>query len=182
MTFGLIRDFADLRRFPLDGYESGTSYRVSRREEEGRTAIELEPYRRERPFVKSWEPFEEDRGRFESIVAEGNSYFLLEGDAPVGLFLLERYEWNNCLNIELIEVVRGRRGRGCGRLMLERIFRIAAALGVRAVRLEAQATNGDAIGFYRRHGYAIEGIDLSLNSNADLESQEVAVILKRMLP
>ena len=66
--------------------------------------------------------------------------------------------------------------------MLERIFRIAAALGVRAVRLEAQATNGDAIGFYRRHGYSIEGIDLSLYSNADLESQEVAVILKRMLP
>lgn len=30
-------------------------------------------------------------------------------------------------------------------------------------------------------GYAIEGIDLSLYSNADLETQEVAVILKRKL-
>lgn len=182
MTFERIRGFVDLRRFPLDGYESGTSYRVARREEAGRIAVELEPFRRERPLIKRWEPFEEDRKRFEAIVAEGNSYFLLEDSDPVGLFLLERYEWNNCLNIELIEVVRGRRGRGCGGLMLERIHGIAAAMGVRAIRLEAQTTNGDAIGFYRKHGYAIEGIDLSLYSNADLESQEVAVILKRKLP
>jgi ribosomal protein S18 acetylase RimI-like enzyme len=182
MTFRRIADFESLRRFPLDGYESGTSYRVARREEAGRLAIELEPYLRERPFVKRWEPFEEDRERFEAIVAEGNSYCLLEDDAPVGLFLLEKYEWNNCLNIELIEVVRESRGRGCGGLMLERIHGIAAAMGVRAIRLEAQATNGDAIGFYRKHGYAIEAIDLSLYTNEDLESQEVAVILKRKLP
>jgi len=65
--------------------------------------------------------------------------------------------------------------------MLERIYGIASAMGVRAIRLEAQATNGDAIGFYRNHGYAIEAIDLSLYTNADPASQEVAVILERKL-
>jgi len=182
MTFGRIADFGSLLRFPLEGYESGTSYRVARHEEPGRTAIELELYRRERPFVKKWEPFEEDRERFEAIIAEGNSWFLLEDGLPVGLFLLEKYEWNNCLNIELIEVVKERRGRGHGRAMLDKIGEIAAAMGARAIRLEAQATNGAAIGFYLKHGYAIEGVDLSLYSNADLESQEVAVIMKRKLP
>ena len=181
MTFAKIADFESLRGFPLDGYESDISYRVVRHEEPGRTAIELGLYRREKPFIKKWEPFEEDRERFEAILAEGNSYFLLEGGDPIGMFLLEKYEWNNCLNIELIEVVREKRGRGYGGAMLDRICEIAVAMGVRAIRLEAQATNGAAIGFYLQHGYAIEGVDLSLYSNADLESQEVAVFMKRKL-
>jgi ribosomal protein S18 acetylase RimI-like enzyme len=182
MTFAKVKDFADLLRFPLDGYESGTSYRVMRIESAERTAIELELYTREEPFIKKWEPFGEDRERFEAILAEGNSYFLLEEGDPVGLFLLEKYEWNNCLNIELIEVVKGKRGRGYGRMMLDRIYEIARSMGVRAIRLEAQATNGAAIGFYRRQGYAVEGVDLSLYTNADLETQEVAVFMKRKLP
>ena len=182
MTFARIRDFEDLLRFPLDGYESDTSFKVARSETAERTAIELELYDREEPFIKKWEPFAEDRERFESIIAEGNSHFLLEDGEPVGLFLLEKYEWNNCLNIELIEVVKERRGLGYGRVMLDRICEIALAMGVRAIRLEAQATNGAAIAFYLKHGYAVEGVDLSLYSNADLETQEVAVFMKRKLP
>lgn len=182
MNFGRIADFRELARFPLDGYESGTSYRVAKHGDEGRMSIELELYERDEPFIKKWEPFEADRDRMTGIVDEGNSYLLFDGGAPVGIFLLERYEWNNCLNIELIEVVRGLRGRGYGRLMLEKIYEIALGMGVRAIRLEAQATNGAAIGFYMKNGYALEGLDLSFYSNEDAETQEIAVFMKRKIP
>lgn len=144
--------------------------------------MELELYGRGEPFIKKWEPFEADRERMAGIVDEGNSYLLCDGEAPVGIFLLERYEWNNCLNIELIEVVKDRRGRGYGSLMLEKIYEIALGMGVRAIRLEAQATNGAAIGFYMKNGYVIDGLDLSFYSNEDLETQEVAIFMKRKIP
>lgn len=50
-----------------------------------------------------------------------------------------------------------------------------------AINLETQNTNVNAIRFYRRSGFEIEGIDLSYYTNDDVEGGEVAIFMKRKL-
>ena len=46
------------------------------------------------------------------------------------------------------------RGRGVGRRLLERLEALARESGVRTVRLETNRALGEAIGLYRRSGFA----------------------------
>jgi len=50
---------------------------------------------------------------------------------------------------------------------------------VRAITLETQTANGIAIEFYKKNGYNIEGIDISLYSNEDIKKEEIALIMKK---
>jgi ribosomal protein S18 acetylase RimI-like enzyme len=46
-------------------------------------------------------------------------------------------------------------GQGIGRLILQRLEQLAAALGYREVWLETRRVNTAAVSFYLRHGYAV---------------------------
>lgn len=51
--------------------------------------------------------------------------------------------------------------------------------GVRAISLETQSTNVPAIRFYRKCGYEVDCVVLSLYTNRDAEDGEVALIMKK---
>ena len=63
--------------------------------------------------------------------------------------------------------------------MMSLLAESARAAGLRAIVCEAQNTNVPAIRFYRRLGFRLEGVDVSLYSNEDLQpGGSVAVIMK----
>ena len=55
------------------------------------------------------------------------------------------------------------------------------AAGLRAIFLETQTTNVPAIRFYRKVGFTLDGIELSLYSNDDWPDGEMALFMKRVL-
>lgn len=74
------------------------------------------------------------------------------------------------------------RNRRVGSLLMERLVTSAREPKARAVVCETQAENYPAICFYTKHGFLMDGIDVSFYHNDDLEKQNIALFLKKHLP
>lgn len=176
-------DAGDMEKgsFEFTGYESRERYQVKKVEFEKKVTIRLELVKLKAPYVKKWAQGSSDAQRRREIIAKGLSYGAFSGERMVGALVMERRAWNDTLHIEDLEVMPDWRGRGVGRLLMARADEVARGLGVRAISLETQSTNVPAIRFYRRNGYEIDCIDLSLYTNNDAKDGEVALIMKKKL-
>lgn len=167
--------------FCFTGYESGQCYRAAKTETEKMAVISLELARLKAPYVKRWAQGPSDAERRREIIEKGLSYGAFSGNGMIGALIMERRVWNNTLHIEDLEVMPEWRGRGVGRLLMAQADRVAGELGVRAISLETQNTNVPAIRFYRKNGYEIDCVDLSLYTNSDAVDGEVAIIMKKKI-
>ncbi len=171
----------DAAGFAFTGYESEEVYAAAKDETDAAVAITLRLAPRP-GFVKRWADGPADRERRRAVIAAGLSYGAYCDGKLVGVALMEQRRWNNTLHVEDIEVLPTHRGRGIGRMLLEKAVETGRELGARLVSLETQNTNVPAIRFYRASGFEIESVDLSLYTNDDAAHGEVAVIMKRKLP
>ena len=62
---------------------------------------------------------------------------------------------------------------------IDRSLEEARAAGARSLVLETQSCNDPAIRFYRKHGFALIGFDLTAYSETDVEKQEVRLEFAR---
>lgn len=173
---------AELERL-IVGYTSTAKYVVAKTETVERTVITLERVALAEPYVKRWGPLAPDEAeRYPRLPAEGFCLGAYQGEALVGLALAERQPWNDSLWIWEFHIAAEYQRRGVGRQLMAAVAARARAAGLRVLVCETQNTNAPAIDFYRSAGFALEGLDLSLYSNADLEpGGEVALFLKRRL-
>ena len=86
-------------------------------------------------------------------------------------------EWSNRLTVTELWVSDALRGRGIGKRLMNKAKEIAAAQKRRAVILETQSCNTNAVGFYLHEGFELIGFDTCCYSNADIERREVRVNL-----
>jgi len=167
--------------FEFTGYVSEQLYQAKKSETEKKVVISLELATLKAPYVKKWGQGPSDSERRREIIGKGLSYGAFAGDRMVGALLMERRTWNDTLHIEDLEVMPDWRRRGVGRLLMAKADEVARELGVRAISLESQNTNVPAIRFYRRCGYEVDCVDLSLYTNSDARNGEVAIIMKKKL-
>jgi GNAT superfamily N-acetyltransferase len=96
--------------------------------------------------------------------ALGTFRFIQFDGAPVGYFVLTlAYSLEFAGRFALLDefyVDPRHRGRGIGGQALEEIRQIAAGLGVAAIRLEVDRSNGRVRGFYQRAGFLPHDRDL----------------------
>lgn len=165
------------------GYRSAERYEVTKEESHGSTVITLTLRKAVPPVEVHWPIGETDHDIWRQCVAGGLSLGAYDDEGRlVGLCLVERRAWNNMLWVWDLHVLPSYQGRGIGRRLLELTVEAARREGYRAVGLETQSTNVPAITFYRRVGFAIDGIDLSYYSNEDSGGGgQVAVFMKRRL-
>lgn len=173
---------ADLSRLII-GYTSTARYAVSKTEAVARTTITLDWVALEQPHVKRWDsPDPELRERYLRMPAMGFSFGAYDGETLAGLALAEPQAWNRELWIWEFHVAVEHQRRGLGRRLMEAVAARARAGGMHCLVVEVQNTNAPAIQFYRAAGFAIEAVDLSYYTNADLEpGGEVALFMKRRL-
>ena len=74
------------------------------------------------------------------------------GDQPVGCGGVKRLD-DSSAELKRIYVADAARGRGLGRLLLERLERYARDLGYERVRLDTGDLQPEALGLFRRAGY-----------------------------
>lgn len=163
-------------------YESTEVYRPYKVETDAEVVIGM---KREKPLnpykQKMIVNLDLDLAWYSEILEKGLSWAFMIGDSMAGFIILDKYEWNKSLEIVHIEVKPEFRNRGVGRQLLDKARCVGIDEKVRIIAVETQSTNAKAIDFYRKNGYAVDSIDVSLYTNNDVETGEVAVFMKRRI-
>jgi ribosomal protein S18 acetylase RimI-like enzyme len=171
-------DLETLQRL-IRGYTSHEKYRVSVEESESRVSFVLELVTLKNPYQKIYEldTFEE----YEQIVNFGFSLAAYEDEQIVGIALSRPQEWNGSLWIHEFHVLEAYQGKGIGRELMEAVAQKAREAKFRLIFCETQNTNVPAIRFYRKLGFHMEALNLSLYTNEDYPDGEIALFMKRKL-
>ena len=101
------------------------------------------------------------------------AFALIHDEQTIGYLEIDRYEWNNRLRVTELLILPDFRGQGAGTLLMNHAKQVAQAEHYREIILETQTCNTRAIDFYLKQGFAVNGIDLSCYTNADIENHEV---------
>ena len=86
-------------------------------------------------------------------------------------------EWSNRLMVTELWVSDGLRRQGIGKRLMDKAKEIAANQNRRAVILERQSCNTNAIGFYLHEGFELIGFDTCCYTNNDIGRREVRINL-----
>jgi len=164
------------------GYTSPAKYVVRKAESLERITITVERQPLPEPYVKRWPYGEDDLLNYARIVTgDGLSLGAYDGERLVGIAIAEVAAWNGTLWVWELHVDEAWRGWGIGRRLVERLAASATERGLRVLLVEVQNTNANAIAFYYRTGFVLDGLDLSYYSNQDVTQGEVALFMKRYL-
>ena len=82
-------------------------------------------------------------------------------------------EWSNRLVVTELWVTEELRGKGVGRRLMDKAKEIAKKQNRRAIILETQSCNTNAIGFYLHQGFELIGFDTCCYTNDDIGRREV---------
>jgi ribosomal protein S18 acetylase RimI-like enzyme len=167
----------------VTGYISYEKYAVDKHEDGDHTIFDIHLVKLDKPHQANFEQDfnDEDYQRYISMLPQGYSYGAYHDGNLVAFAISEVNDWNRSLRIWEFQVKQEYRHQGIGRALMEKVVTRAAEGGFRIVVLETQNTNVPAVRFYRKMGFALEALDLSLYTNEDVESGEVAFIMKRRL-
>jgi ribosomal protein S18 acetylase RimI-like enzyme len=163
-------------------YVSEGIYAVTYRDSPTETSFELHYITLPQPAVRTYEHFDTTTlQRYTQLLHAGFSFGAYDGDLLVGLIIAEPQEWNHSVSVWEFHVAPTHRRRGIGRQLMACVEAHARHSALRTIVCETQNTNAAAILVYRKLGFTIEGIDLSLYSNTDYPDGDIAVFLKRRL-
>ena len=102
-----------------------------------------------------------------------------ENGVILGMYIFHPNNVGRCGHISNASYAVGSnaRGRGIGKRLMNKAKEVAAAQKRRAVILETQSCNTNAVGFYLHEGFVLIGFDTCCYSNDDIERREVRVNL-----
>ena len=86
-------------------------------------------------------------------------------------------EWSNRLIVTELWVSDELRHRGIGKMLMDKAKEIAIGQNRRAIILETQSCNTNAIGFYLHEGFELIGFDTCCYTNNDIGRREVRINL-----
>ena len=162
------------------GYTTNRVYKVSVNETDG-FRIDMVPYQTELPVVHTPDEYDYPDRLFADYWEKAFAWGV-EADGQL-LAAIETCpeEWSNRLRITELWVDESLRGRGVGRRLIEVALEQARLERRRAVILETQSCNYNAIGFYRHMGFTLIGFDSCCYANNDIERGEVRLEFGRLL-
>lgn len=171
-------DESSLKRL-IRGYISPEKYKVTWEESAERVSFSLELIRLDQPYQKVFDV--DDVDYYQSILPEGFSLAAYENEEMVALALASAQSWNQTLWIHEFHVLESYQGKGIGRQLMETLAEKAKVANLRIMLCETQNTNVPAIRFYRKLGFQMDALNLSLYSNEDYPDGEIALFMKRKL-
>jgi ribosomal protein S18 acetylase RimI-like enzyme len=130
----------------------------------------------DKAYIKTWETTSANIDHFNEIILAGHSFGAYEKDKLIGMVICGERNWNNTLYIENILVAEEHRGKGIGKLLIEKTIRHSQGKNFRLIELETQNTNIAAILFYQKQGFEITGLNLKLYND---KNNEIAIYMSR---
>ena len=86
-------------------------------------------------------------------------------------------EWSNRLMVTELWVSEELRGKGIGKKLMDKAKEVAKEQNRRAIILETQSCNTNAIGFYLHQGFELIGFDTCCYTNDDIGRREIRINL-----
>lgn len=114
-----------------------------------------------------------DAELYPDYLEDGRAFEFIDNGNTIGYIEIDRESWNNRLRITELLVLDKYRNSGYGSRIMDRIKDIGKDEGFRELILETQSCNSNAIDFYIKNGFTVNGIDLSSYTNEDVEKKEV---------
>ena len=173
-------NLSDLKRV-AGGYSSDSKYAVSYKETGSCISFNLRLATLREPYVKRFHYDEETLQEYKTVLDAGYSFGAYDGDLLVGIIIAEGHRWNRSLAVHEFHVAETHRSQGIGKRLMRSAAEKGRHAGFRIMVCETQNTNPAAIDVYRKLGFRVEGIDISLYSNHDYPEGEIAVFMKRRL-
>jgi ribosomal protein S18 acetylase RimI-like enzyme len=165
----------------IAGYTTTEVYRVVRDETADVIRFELRRTPLKQPFVKRYPLDEEGVRYYQKLVVAGHAFGAFAGEVCVGVALCEPQRWSHSLIVQELHIAPDAQRQGIGRALMAAVEAHARTERMRCVVCETQNTNMGAIRFYHALGFTVDGVDISLYSNDDLERGEVALFLKKRI-
>lgn len=123
-----------------------------------------------------------DEAHLLSELEKSDLFLVAEQDGRVAAFCNGHLaRWNNTFFVHNLIVGAPYRGRGLGSALLDRAIGYARERGARAVMLETQGNNVNAVRFYLAKGFRLSGLRDDLFSNRDIQRHQVALYFSRAL-
>ncbi|MBC7473762.1 MAG: GNAT family N-acetyltransferase [Candidatus Sericytochromatia bacterium] len=181
IIFKQIIEFSDLEQKQVGnfGYKSDYKYQVNKKESLELIEFSLKLVKLEKPYKKDNLINTEESKQYKNILPLGYSVAAYDKDDIVGIVIAKPLTWNNTLSIIQIQVNETYRNENIGYKLIDEVITLATKNNFRAVVAETQNTNFPAISFYRKCGFEIDGIDLSLyKDNNSTAVNEIAIFMK----
>lgn len=118
---------------------------------------------------------------FEDYIENPQVYAILERKKLIAVIEGSLESWNNRYRIWNIFVEKRYRGQGYGKYLFNHIEEVARKLGARAMILEVQSCNDQAIDFYSQHGFHFVGLNTMEYTNNDIQNKEVRLEMGKRL-
>ena len=149
-------------------YISDKYYDVCLKENEDGWHIELSLHHFDKPFHKYMEV-----EIFEEYIEDIECYIAEVGEKEVGIISFYHEKWNNVVRIVDIHINPAEQKKGIGSQLMALVKKRAGQMKARAIVLETQTSNYNAIQFYKKHGFDLTGFDAISYSNEDIVKKEV---------
>ncbi len=181
-----IRDMTSLTQEMIErivpGYSTTRIYEVEKTESEGQINFSLSLKTLNQPFIKKHQYSDPSvLIHYNEVAKFGKSHAAYIENQCVGFILAEVQEWNSTLVVREFGVHPEYRRQHIGQKLISKTIEDARFASLRCVFCETQNTNVDAIEFYKKQGFVIEGIDLAFYNSKSDQQTEVAVFLRKKI-
>lgn len=159
------------------GYTTEEYYDVSVEKQEDGFSVEMKKKSFKNPVTHSPEEYDFPDKLYADYWPEACARGILVGDKLAAAIETCPEEWSNRLRITELWVDDAFQKQGIGHALMEAAKEQARAEGRRAIILETQSCNVNAIGFYLHEGFTLIGLDTCCYANNDLQRKEVRIEL-----
>ncbi len=140
-------------------------------------AMSLIKHRADPPIAHTSDEYDFPDSLYQPHWQKAEAYGISENNELIGAIEICPEEWSNRLAVTELWVKEGHRKMGVGRAMMNKAKAICRERDNRAIILETQSCNANAIGFYLHEGFELIGFDSCCYTNADIERREVRLDL-----
>ncbi len=159
------------------GYTTEAAYDVSVRQNESGFAVDIQKKRLEQPQVHAPEDYDFSDKLYQEFWPGACAWGVLEGGELAAAIETCPEIWSNRLRVTELWVRESHQKKGLGHALMEVAKEQARLERRRAVILETQSCNVNAIGFYLHEGFTLIGLDTCCYHNDDLARKEVRLEL-----
>ena len=158
-------------------YTSEYYYDISVNKIEDGFNIPIKKKKFDNPFTHVPEDGEYPDKLFEDWWEKAEAFGIVENGELLAAVEVNPEEWSNRLMVTELWVSDTLRGKGIGKRLMDKAKEVAVRQGRRAIILETQSCNTNAIGFYLHQGFELIGFDTCCYTNNDIGRREIRLNL-----
>lgn len=167
------------KNYILDnGYRSEEYYDVELSEDNLHNVnLKLTRKKPTNPIVHTSEEYDFPDKLYQDYFPDAKAYGVLENEKLIGVIEVNEEKWSNRLRVTELYVDKDYRRRGIATCLMNYAKNLAKANNNRAIILETQTCNVNAIDFYHSQGFLFDGIETTCYNNDDIKRKEVRLEL-----